>query len=425
VSPPRLSLPSRRGLLYAGVAAALRGWRTGGPTPVAAGVAGLAASPGAMAAGLPAEAVAARPGDAATHGQHDAIARGRELRFPRDHGSHPGSRTEWWYVTGWLATDGRADAVEQGTAAPSLGFQITFFRSRTDVAPGHPSRFAAHQLLFAHLAVTDLRRPDAARLRHDQRIARAGFGIAEAALDDTRVHLRDWSLARRAAAAPSAAARYRMQARSEPARLSAELVLDTTQPVLLQGDRGFSRKGPLEEQASHYYSQPQLAVAGRLQLDGQPLSVEGRAWLDHEWSETLLAPEAVGWDWIGMNLFDGTALTAFRLRRTDGSALWAGGSVRRAGGGDVRAFDAQEVTFEPGQRWRSPSSGAGYPVQWQVVTPAGRFVVRALLDAQELDSRGSTGAIYWEGLSELLDEQGRRVGLGYLEMTGYAGRLQL
>ncbi len=264
-----------------------------------------------------------------------------------------------------------------------------------------------------------------ARLRHDQRIARAGFGIAEAALDDTRVHLRDWSLTRGAAAAPSTGARYRMQARSEPARLSADLVLDTTQPLLLQGDRGFSRKGPLEEQASHYYSQPQLAVAGRLQLDGQPLSVEGRAWLDHEWSETLLAPEAVGWDWIGMNLFDGTALTAFRLRRSDGSALWAGGSVRRAGAGDARAFDAQEVTFEPGRRWRSPSSGADYPVQWQVDTPAGRFGVRALLDAQELDSRGSTGAIYWEGLSELLDPQGRRVGLGYLEMTGYAGRLQL
>jgi predicted secreted hydrolase len=126
-----------------------------------------------------------------------------------------------------------------------------------------------------------------------------------------------------------------------------------------------------------------------------------------------------------MNLFDGTALTAFRLRRPDGSALWAGGSVRPGGRGDVRAFDAQEVTFEPGRRWRSPSSGADYPVQWRVDTPAGRFVVRALLDAQELDSRGSTGAIYWEGLSELLDAQGRRVGLGYLEMTGYAGRLQL
>ena len=55
----------------------------------------------------------------------------------------------------------------------------------------------------------------------------------------------------------------------------------------------------------------------------------------------------------------------------------------------------------------------------------GTHRVRALLADQELDSRGSTGAIYWEGLSELLDERGQRVGLGYLEMTGYAARLRL
>jgi predicted secreted hydrolase len=51
--------------------------------------------------------------------------------------------------------------------------------------------------------------------------------------------------------------------------------------------------------------------------------------------------------------------------------------------------------------------------------------VRALLDAQELDSRSSTGTVYWEGLSDLLDAEGQRVGRGYLEMTGYAQRLVL
>ena len=79
----------------------------------------------------------------------------------------------------------------------------------------------------------------------------------------------------------------------------------------------------------------------------------------------------------------------------------------------------------PGRRWRSPGSGAVYPVEWQLQTPAGRWTVRALHDAQELDSRASTGTIYWEGLSELLDAAGRRIGLGYLEMTGYAAPLKL
>ena len=100
-------------------------------------------------------------------------------------------------------------------------------------------------------------------------------------------------------------------------------------------------------------------------------------------------------------------------------------SVRAAGEATARAFAADAVRFDPGRRWASPASRASYPVEWSLRTPAGRFSVRALLDAQELDSRASTGAIYWEGLAELLDAGGRRVGLGYLEMTGYAARLAL
>jgi len=153
-------------------------------------------------------------------------------------------------------------------------------------------------------------------------------------------------------------------------------------------------------------------------------AVRGRGWLDHEWSEALLHPDAVGWDWIGMNLDDGAALTAFQLRRRDGSALWAGGSFRAAGGAP-RAFAAEEVRFTPLRRWASPATRARYPVHWRIETPAGRHEVRARFDAQELDGRASTGAVYWEGLSELLDGAGRRVGRGYLELTGYATALRL
>ncbi len=338
------------------------------------------------------------------------VARGRVLAFPRDHGSHPDARTEWWYATGWLAAPGEA--------APRFGFQVTFFRSRTDVAPDHPSRFAARQIVFAHAALTDLA---AQRLRHDQRIARAGFGVAEAAEDDTRIVLRSWRFERRG---PLDASVYHARLASDPGGFSLDLALATTQPMLLQGEAGFSRKGPQPAQASHYYSQPQLAVSGTLTREGRAQPVQGRAWLDHEWSDELLAADAVGWDWIGMNLADGSALTAFRLRRADGSALWAGGSVRRPGE-PVRVFAPDEVRFEPLVRWRSPHSQAEYAIEWRVRTPDGPLRVRALLADQELDSRGSTGAIYWEGLSELLDETGRRVGLGYLEMTGYAARLRL
>ena len=335
----------------------------------------------------------------------DEVRRGRPIIFPRDHGAHRGSGIEWWYVTGWLGS----------FAEPRYGFQVTFFRSRTGLAA--QGRFAANQLLFAHAAVTDVA---AGRHQHAQRITRwsgaAGAALGTAANDDIDVRLGPWRLWRDGAG---------LQALVDAPELSIKLSLQATQPVLLQGDGGYSAKGPRADTqlqpASHYYSEPQLLTRGSA---AGSADLTGRAWLDHEWSDALLPLHAVGWDWIGINLQDGSALTAFRLRRADGSALWAGGSFRVPGQA-ARIFAPDEVMFVPGRSWASAATGARYPVQWQVSTPAGRFEVKALLDAQELDSRNSTGTLYWEGLAELLDGRQQRVGLGYLELTGYGAPLRL
>ena len=342
----------------------------------------------------------------------------RPLRFPRDHGTHNETRTEWWYLTGHA----------QNAAGRSFGFQVTFFRSRVDAAQPLQSRLAAKQLLFAHAAITDLQ---GGALLHDQRIARwNGEQPAQptertrgvfAREDDLQVVLRDWFIQREANGA------YRTEVVGD--EIGIAITASPTQAILLQGDQGFSRKGPDPSQASFYITHPQLAVQGALMLRGERFTVTGRAWLDHEWSEAILHPEAVGWDWIGINLDNGDSLTAFELRRANGSALWAGGSYRtQTASTDVlgaRSFASSEVRFTPQRYWTSPLTNARYPVEWQVNTPAGRFTVKSLLDAQELDSRSSTGTVYWEGLSDLLDAQGQRVGRGYLEMTGYAQRLVL
>ena len=339
----------------------------------------------------------------------------RPLRLPRDHGTHNETRTEWWYLTGHA----------QNAAGRQLGFQVTFFRSRVDAAQPLQSRLAAKQILFAHAAITDL---DGSKLLHDQRIARWNGELPTqrergvfAREDDLQVVLRDWFMQREASGA------YRTEVVGGDFGIA--ITATPKQAVLLQGDQGFSRKGPDLSQASFYISHPQLAVNGALTLRGERFSVTGQAWLDHEWSEAILHPEAVGWDWIGMNLANGDSLTAFELRRADASAVWAGGSYRsQAAATDplgARSFASNEVRFTPQRFWTSPLTNARYPVEWQVDTPAGRFTVKALLDAQELDSRSSTGTVYWEGLSDLLDAQGQRVGRGYLEMTGYAQRLVL
>lgn len=334
------------------------------------------------------------------------------VQLPRDHGSHPGLRTEWWYITGH---SGSAPV----RAGPRFGFQLTFFRSRVPGTQDLRSRFAARQLLFAHAAVTDLA---SGKLLHDQRIARAGFGLAEASERDTDVVLGQWILAR-----SNENGRSRYAARMQGAGFALDLALVATQPVLLQGDQGLSRKGPQANNLSLYITEPQLAVSGSITVGRETVAIaapDARAWLDHEASEAILPDGAVGWDWIGMNLRDGSALTAFHLRRKDGTALWAGGSWRVAGA-EARSFSSDEIAFEALRHWSSPVSGARYPVAWSVQTPAGRFEVHALLDAQELDSRASTGAFYWEGLSELRAPDGAVLGHGYLEMTGYAAALQL
>ncbi len=366
------------------------------------------AGPGAAIGAEARTALSGRPA-------YPVVRRGVPLVFPRDFGAHPEYRTEWWYVTGWL----QPRSAVLADPAP-MGFQITFFRSRPQIDQRNPSRFAARELVLAHVALSDERQRT---LAHDQRTARAGFGLAGSATTDTDVWIDDWRLSRQAAGGGS-----RYLASIPGNRLGFELRFDSSQPLLLHGDAGFSQKGPLERQASYYYTQPQLAVSGRVVHDSKPLEVTGRAWLDHEWSSEILADSATGWDWIGINLDDGGALMAFRIRDRSGATVHAGGSWR-AGGGRKRTFDPRSVVFVPQRRWRSARTGATWPVAMRVTVGAGTtdaltLDLEPLFDDQELDARTSTGIVYWEGAVTARSE-GRTLGRGYLELTGYHGAVVL
>jgi predicted secreted hydrolase len=331
----------------------------------------------------------------AAHLGYAPVVRGRSIRFPDDEGSHPDFRTEWWYVTGWL---------EREAHAP-LGFQITFFRTRPGIDERNPSAFTARQVLIAHAALSDAAR---GRLLHDQRVARAAFGLAGASPGSTKVWIDDWSLTQDAKV-------YR--ARIPAGDFALDLAFTQTQPPLLQGDGGYSRKGPHPESASHYYSVPHLAVTGAIQESGKRTSVTGSAWLDHEWSSSYMDEHAAGWDWIGINLEDGGALMAFRMRDSKGGKVWAGGAHRDARG-MPRAFTPAEVDFIPLRGWRSPRTGATYPVAWRVRAGTLELTLEPLMDDQESDSRASVGTVYWEGAVRALRD-GTPVGRGYLELTGY------
>jgi len=332
----------------------------------------------------------------------DPVVPGYDMRFPRDAGAHPGHRIEWWYVTGHLdPTDGGA----------ALGFQVTFFRVRNPAAEGSASRFSPVQLLFAHAALAD---PGEGHLLQEQRSARGIAGLVEAARGETDVRIDDWSLR-------SEEGVYNAHVAGD--EMALDLAFTPTQAPLLEGDRGFSRKGPAATQASYYYSEPHLAVRGTVRTAGAAIEAHGVAWLDHEWSSELLAPGAVGWDWLGANMDDGAALMAFRIRASDGRVLWSAATWRPRTG-PATSFAPADVEFVPVRRWRSPASGTEYPVSMDVRVGERRFHLEPWLDDQELDARASVGTLYWEGAVGIEGGDGSR-GRGYLELTGYAGALGL
>jgi predicted secreted hydrolase len=265
-------------------------------------------------------------------------------------------------------------------------------------------------VLFAHAALADIARK---RFHHDERVVRAMEGLVEARPGETDVRIDDWRLVRDEGS-------YRTAVTASDFAL--ELRFAPTQDVLLEGDRGFSRKGPAPAQASYYYSEPHLAVQGRVRVEGEALDVRGVAWLDHEWSSEYLARDAVGWDWLGANLDDGAALMAFRIRRKDGSVLWASATWRDRDGHTV-SCGPDAVAFSPLRRWRSPASGIEYPVAMELRVGGRRLRIEPLMDAQELDVRASAGTLYWEGAVRLEGDGAQ--GRGYLELTGYAGALLL
>ena len=325
----------------------------------------------------------------------------RAFVFPADHGAHPEFRTEWWYVTGAVKT----------AKGKELGFQITFFRTRPSVSLQNPSKFSPRQILFAHAAVSD---PSVGKLLHDQRAARAGFGIASAKVGDADVRIKDWRLVRLSDG--------RFSAKIKAQRFTLNLVFTPRQMPLLQGENGYSRKGPNTRSASYYYSIPQMATAGTITRGKSVETVTGRSWLDREWSSRYLGGAAVGWDWTGLNFDDGSALMAFRIRGKGGKAIWAGGTFRRANGATVTLKPA-DVQFTPTRIWRSKRTGATYPVS-QVLTirlpeETKRLTLTPMFADQELDARSSGLPVYWEGL--VRTQQGR----GYLELTGYAAPLDM
>ncbi|MBM9595665.1 lipocalin-like domain-containing protein [Roseitranquillus sediminis] len=306
------------------------------------------------------------------------------LEFPADHGPHPDFRIEWWYVTANL----------EGPDGTNYGIQWTLFR--TALRPGEAEAWASPQIWFGHAAVTT---PETHLF--SERFARGGIGQAgveaapfDAWIDEWRMWGPTISDVTLTAAGDDFAYRLELQAEG---------------PLVLHGDDGYSVKSD-EGQASHYYSQPSYLARGTLTLPEGEVQVEGRAWLDREWSSQPLSDRQTGWDWFSLHFENGAAMMGYFMRQTDGApyavATWIApdGTGTPLPEGVLEAEPLETATVEDRE----------IPVAWRLRLPPRDLDVE--VRALNPQSWMGTTFSYWEGPVTVM---GSHEGRGYLEMTGY------
>ncbi len=337
---------------------------------------------------------------------------GYEFKFPRDHFEHRDFGAEWWYYTGHLSDgDGR-----------SFGFELTFFRAGLESDAVTETAWDLKNVYVAHFAITDV---EAGQLYFRERVNRSGPGLAGASVADSAIWNGNWRVEYLPGdpVAPS----QRLWAGDEHA--SVELRLEPLKPVVIHGQDGVSRKAGGDGQASHYTSFTRMQAQGTLVLEGEVFEVGGQAWMDHEFFTEGLAADLAGWDWMSIQLDDGVDLMLYGLRLDDGRySEFSGGTVVYPDGQSL-TLGSQDLQLAPGRKWRSPKTGAEYPVEWSIdVRRIGLALdVLPLQEAQEIVSESIRTPVYWEGPVEYSGQRsGKSVeGKGYLEMTGYDKKVVL
>jgi predicted secreted hydrolase len=335
-------------------------------------------------------------------GQYRVALPGYRYEFPRDHFSHPDFQTEWWYYTGNLkSAEGR-----------QFGFELTFFRQAVSRDPEKIAAWDVKDIYLAHLALSDL---DGGKFYHEERSNRSGPGIAGASETSGRIWDGNWQIL-------WDGSEQKLQAIDE--RFQLHLTLHSEKPPVIHGEHGVSQKAEGKGHASHYISLTRLATVGSIELDGKKFAVSGTSWMDHEFFTQQLAAEQLGWDWLSVQLADNTELMLFHIRRKDGSIdPYSAGTFVDTQGRTTHLRESDFVLEPLAERWKSPATGADYPVHWKIAVPRLGIEIDAktVLESQEMTGKSKFMPNYWEGAIVLGGKHNAPTmsGVGYLEMTGY------
>ena len=323
---------------------------------------------------------------------------GYEFAFPRDHGSHPSYRTEWWYFTGHLRT-------KEGKR---YGFEVTFFRVGIATGTAKTTEWDLQHVMPAHFAITDV---NGKSFRYYEKLNRASKYTADSAEGKLDTFNEGW----RAVTNPDGS--WRLVAAE--GKDSIDLTLRARKPPAVHGENGISVKAQAAGFASHYYSMTRLDAAGTI----NGATATGQAWMDHEFGSSMLRENQQGWDWFSIQLDNEAELMLYIIRRTDGSPDVTSSGSLIASDGRVIPIRREQMRITVLERWTSKKSGATYPVAWRVELPPFKIALtlRPVMREQELITQRSTQVTYWEGAVDVTGSfsGGSVRGEGYVEMTGY------
>lgn len=325
--------------------------------------------------------------------QFARVEPGVRLTFPQDHLPHPEFRNEWWYLTANLKSE----------TGEEFGLQWTLFRNAVSTQPGNgwqdPQRY------MAHLVVTGEKKLWAA-----ERFARGGIGQAGVTGRPFRAWLDNW-LWLSHSDSPFPSTLTFADGESPKPDMAGKLEITQTGPLVLQGVQGYSRKHATQPIASYYYSAPFLTLKGELELDGKLYRVEGKGWLDREWSSVGLSDSQLGWDWFAIHLDDGRALMLYQIREKDhrpyyfGSLSWPDGRTQGLKPEDIKLSPVSFTTNDEGH---------SYPHAWYIELPA--YQIQLKVDTVRKEQWLPFIFSYWEGPVKVT---GSHSGQGYMELTGY------
>ncbi|MGI8670684.1 MAG: lipocalin family protein [Aridibacter sp.] len=328
------------------------------------------------------------------------------VELPRDLSSHRNSQTEWWYYTGHAET----------SAGNRFGFELVFFKRRTDLDKFSlvPLRVFGNPIYFAHFAITDYQNK---KFHYSHRKSSNGLFDHPASASEKHFHLRlgDWSLR-------ESGGNHILRA-SIGKDITFEATLKPKKKPILNGKSkdGVSYKDKGE--ASRYFSYTRMEMDGDIIWNGETEHFTGAAWMDREFGTWTPTENQKGWDWFSIQLDDETELMCYQLRNsTNGISDYSSG-VFIEKNGEYTPLEHKDFSIEPTGFWKSPRTKATYPSTWKIKVPKFDLdlTVKPVIQDQELDTRGTTMIIYWEGACEVTGKSGENdvKGNAYVELVGY------